>query len=69
MTCSRLPKHWRASWTVWVRVRPDYWQCSFATNDPIRAEENAADRALDTLVMPPGESPLMPKSRCHRPSP
>ena len=64
MTWSRVPKHWRLCWTVWLRVRPDHWQVSFATNDPAKAVEVATDRVCDTLVYPPGQKPIMPKGQC-----
>lgn len=66
MTCSRVPRSWRNSWVVWVRSRPDHWHCVFATNDPIQAQENAAWRASENLVMPPGERPVMVREQCHR---
>lgn len=66
VTCSRIPAHWRKSWTVWVRVTVRYWKCDFATNDPARAVEAACDRGPESLVMPPGESPIMARGRCHR---
>lgn len=74
MTCGEIPRHWRKSWVVWERVssNPGHWYCCFATNDPAKAVEVAADRApfvLDTLVMAPGERPVMPKGRCHRNTP
>ena len=68
VTCGRVPKHWRASWTVWFRVRVRHWKCWFGTNDPAKAVA-AARGDYENLVMGPGERPVMPKGRCHRNTP
>ena len=65
MKCSPVPKDCRKSWTLWVRDRPDYWQLHMATNDPARAiEECDHFYCLETLVLPPGQRPMMPKGQC-----
>ena len=74
MRCERLPDCAAGQWTLWLRRirRPDRWRyldCGSVTylEDLLRCDADwLACCCGETVLLPPGESPVEKREECHR---